>query len=294
MSIEVAYNTFVSAMVLGVIYALVALGYVVVYRASRVFNFVHPLFMLFGALLFTTLWSGDGLLAFALAALVATLVISAFGGILYIGVVHRSVGQPHWVQMVLTMGLGIAGLNLAQLFWGPEVRFIQPPWEHVRWQLPGGAILTRTDLILVIIGIVLCGVLYWLLTVSSLGVRLRATAENATLASYSGIRLGLWFGIAWGLAAAAAVVAGVAYSLRVPLDPSLADIGLIAFPAAMIGGMDSIEGCFVGALILGIIQQYSNVLWGVQASTAVTFAAVLVILFVRPRGLFGAPIADRV
>jgi branched-chain amino acid transport system permease protein len=294
MSLDVAYNTFVSSIVLGVIYSLVALGYVVVYRASRVFNFVHPQFMLFGALLFTTLRSGGGIGSFAWALLLSTFIIAVLGAVLYVGVVHRSVGQPHWVQMVLTMGLGIAGLNLAQLLWGPEVRFVSPPFAQVRWELRGGAVLTRTDLVVVVIGVVLCGALYWLLTVSPLGIRLRATAENATLASYSGIRLGLWFGVAWGIAAAAAVVAGVSYTLRVPLDPSLAEVGLIAFPAAMIGGMDSIEGCFVGALILGMIQQYSSVLWGAQASTALTFGAVLVILLVRPRGLFGAPIADRV
>jgi branched-chain amino acid transport system permease protein len=293
-SLQVAYNTLVSSLVLGVIYSLVALGYVVVYRASRVFNFAQPSFMLFGALLVTTLRSGDGVVPFVTAVVLSTVVIGLSGSAVYVLTVHRSVGQPHWVQMVLTMGLSIAGLNLAQLLWGPEVRFVEPPLSHVRWQLPGGAVFTRTDLIVVITGVVLCAVLYWLLTVSPLGIRLRATAENSTLASYSGIRLRRWFAIAWGIAAAAAVVAGVSYTLRVPLDPSLAEVGLVAFPAAMIGGMDSIEGCFVGALILAAIQQYSSVLWGAQASTAVTFGAVLVILVIRPRGLFGAPISDRV
>jgi len=294
MSLQTAYNTFVSALVLGVIYSLVALGYVVVYRASRVFNFVQPQFMLFGALLFTTLRRSEGAIPFTLALLFSIVAVAVSGALLYIIVVHRSVGQPHWVQMVLTMGLGIAGVNFAQLIWGSEARFVAPPVPHVVWTLPGGAILTRTDLIIVIIGVCLCASLYWLLTVSPLGVRLRATAENASLASYSGIRLGLWFGVAWAIAAGAAVVAGVSYSVRIPLDPSLTDVGLIAFPAAMIGGMDSIEGCFVGALILGIVQQFSSALWGTQVSTALTFGAVLVILVVRPRGLFGAPIADRV
>lgn len=294
MSLHVAYNTFLSSIVLGVIYSLVALGYVVVYRASRVFNFTHPQFMLFGALLFTTLHKGDSVLDFVLAALLSVAVIAVAGAVTYVVIVHRTVGQPHWVQMILTMGLGIALVNVAQLLWGSEVRFISLPGEKIRWTLPGDGLLTRTDLVIVVIGVVLCAGLYWLLTVSPMGIRLRATAENATLASYSGIRLGLWFGIAWAIAAGAAVVAGVSYSLRVPVDPTLADVGLVAFPAAMIGGMDSIEGCFVGALVLGMIQQFSSVLWGAQASTALTFAAVMVILVVRPRGLFGAPIADRV
>ncbi len=294
MSLHVAYNTFISSLVLGVIYSLVALGYVVVYRASRVFNFTHPQFMLFGALLFTTLHKGDSVLDFVTAVVISMVAIGLAGAATYYLVVHRTVGQPHWVQMILTMGLGIALVNVAQLIWGSEVRFLSLPGGKVRWELPGGGLVTRTDLVIVVVGVALCAALYWLLTVSPMGIRLRATAENATLAAYSGIRLGLWFSVAWAIAAGAAVVAGVCYSLRVPVDPTLADVGLVAFPAAMIGGMDSIEGCFVGALILGMIQQFSSVLWGAQASTALTFAAVMVILVVRPRGLFGAPIADRV
>jgi len=293
-SLTVAYNTFVSALVVGVIYSLVALGYVVVYRASRVFNFVHPQFMLFGALVFTSVRSGDGALPFVWALVGSAVLVAVMGALLYVIVVHKSVGQPHWVQMILTMGLGIAGVNIAQLFWGSDIRFVQPPFEHVSWDLPGGAVFSRTDLLIVVIGVALWAALYWLLTVSPMGIRLRATAENSTLAAYSGVKLRLWFAVAWAVAAGAAVVAGVCYSMRVPLDPTITDVGLVAFPAAMIGGMDSIGGCFVGAIILGLVQQYSSALWGVQASTATTFAAVLVILVVRPRGLFGAPIADRV
>jgi branched-chain amino acid transport system permease protein len=250
--------------------------------------------MLFGAFLFTTLRHGTSVIGFVAALLVSIVIIAGLGAILYIGVVHRAVGQPHWVQMVLTMGLGIAGINIAQLIWGSDFRVVPPALSHVSWRLPGGAVVTRTDLTIVVIGLALCGFLYWLLTVSPLGVRLRATAENPTLASYSGIRLGLWFSVAWAVAAGAAVVAGVSYSTRVPLDPTLVEVGLIAFPAAMIGGMDSIGGCFVGALILALIRQYSTVQWGGDASTALTFGAVLAILVFRPRGLFGAPISDRV
>jgi branched-chain amino acid transport system permease protein len=294
MSFQTAYNTLVSSMVLGVIYSLVALGYVVVYRASRVFSFVQPQFMLFGAFLFTTLRHGTSVVSFLVSLLVSVVVIGALGAAVYILVVHRSLGQPHWVQMVLTMGLGIAGINIAQLIWGSEFRVVPPMLEHITWRLPGGAVVSRSDVTIVIMGVALCGALYWLLTVSPLGVRLRATAENPTLASYAGVRLGVWFSVAWAIAAAAAVVAGVSYSVQVPLDPTLVEVGLIAFPAAMIGGMDSIEGCFVGALILALIRQFSTVLWGAEASIALSFGAVLAILVFRPRGLFGAPISDRV
>lgn len=294
MSGIIAYNTFVSAIVLGVIYSLIALGYVVVYRASGVFNFAHPQFMFLGALLFTTFYSGGGLAGFLLAVLIAVTVISAVGAAVYFGVVHLTLGRPHWIQMVLTMGLGIVGLNVAQWVWGTDTRFAKFPYKTVTWVLPGGARLGRTDLIIVIVGVALSAFLYWLLTVSPMGVRLRAIAENPTLSAYAGIRLGLWFSVAWAIAAAAAVVAGICYALRTPIDPSLTEVGLLAFPAAMIGGMDSVKGCFVGALILAIVQQFCAQLWGTDSSIAISFATVLVVLVVRPRGLFGAPISDRV
>lgn len=288
------YQTVVSSAVLGVIYSLVALGYVVVYRASRVFNFLQAQFMYFGALFFTTVYAGDTVWGFVWGLLLACVVAGVGGGLIYVLVIQRTAGEPHWIQMLLTLFLGIAGVNLAQLIWGSNPRFLQLPLESVTWQLPGGAVLTRVDLIIFLTGSALCAALYWLLTVSPMGVRLRATAENPDLAAYSGMRLSVWIGVAWGIAAVVGVVAAVSFGLRVPLDPAITEIGLLAFPAAMIGGMDSVKGCFVGGLILALVQQFAAVLWDVQTSIAVGFAVVLVVLVARPRGLFGAPIVDRV
>lgn len=294
MSLDMAYQTVVSAAVVGVIYSLIALGYVVVYRASRVFNFLQAQFLFFGALLFITLWSGDDVGTFVLA-LVATVVIVGLGGAaLYALVIHRTTGQPHWIQMLLTMFLGIAGLNIAQLIWGSDPRFLSAPGERVNWSLPGGAVISRVDVMILITGVVLWLALYWLLTVSPMGVRLRATSENSTLSAYSGMPLTLWFGVAWAIAAAVGVIAGVSFALRVPVDPTITEIGLMAFPAAMIGGMDSVKGCLVGAMILALVQQFAAVLWDVQTSIAAGFAVVLLVLMVRPRGLYGSPIVDRV
>lgn len=294
MSGVIAYNTLISSLILGIIYSLIAIGYVVVFRASRVFNFAHPQFMFMGALFFTTFYKGGGWVKFLLAVLASVLIIGAIGAIVYFLVVHRTLGRPHWIQMVLTMGLGIVGLNVAQWVWGTNTRFAKFPLRDHTWQLPGGARLGRTDLIIAVVGIVLYLFLYWLLTVSPMGVRLRAIAENPTLSAYSGIRLGQWFSIAWAIAAAVAVIAGIGYALRTPVDPSLTDVGLLAFPAAMIGGMDSIKGCLFGGVILALVQQYSAQLWNANTSVALGFGVVLVVLVVRPRGLFGAPVADRV
>jgi branched-chain amino acid transport system permease protein len=289
-----AYQTLVSSLVLGVIYSLVALGYVVVYRASRVFNFLQAQFIYFGALTFITIYSDGSLGSFLFGLAVAVIAVALASALLYVTVIHRTVGQPHWIQMLLTMFLGIAAVNIGQLIWGTDPRFTSFPLDPVKWTLPGGAVLTRLDLIILVSGILLWLALYWLLTVSPLGVRLRATAENSTLAAYSGMRLTWWFGLAWAIAAATSVVAGVSLAVKLPIDPTVTDIGLLAFPAAMIGGMDSVKGCLAGAIILALVQQYIAVAFDAQASIAAGFAVVLVVLMVRPRGLFGSPLVDRV
>ncbi|KQW45042.1 hypothetical protein ASC77_19875 [Nocardioides sp. Root1257] len=289
-----AYQTLMSALVVGVIYSLVALGYVVVYRASRVFNFLQAQFLYFGALLFISLWGGGGVASFALALVATVLIAAAAAIVLYALVIHRTTGQPHWIQMLLTMFLGIAGLNIAQLIWGSDPRFLDPPGARVNWTLPGGAVISRVDVAILVVGVMLWLALYWLITVSPMGVRLRATSENSTLSAYSGMPLMVWFGVAWAIAAAVGVVAGVSFAVRLPVDPTITEIGLLAFPAAMIGGMDSIKGCLVGGLILALVQQYTAVIWDTQTSIAAGFAVVLLVLIVRPRGLFGSPIVDRV
>lgn len=294
MNMGMAYQTLVGAVVVGVIYSLVALGYVVVYRASRVFNFLQAQFLYFGALLFITLWGGGGLTSFALALIAAVLLMAAAGAVLYAVVVHRTTGQPHWIQMLLTMFLATAGLNIAQLVWGSDPRFLDVPGDRVNWDLPGGAVISRVDVSILVAGVVLWVVLYWLITVSPMGVRLRATSENSALSAYSGMRLTMWFGVAWAIAAAVGVVAGVSLAARMPVDPTMTEIGLMALPAAMIGGMDSVKGCLAGGLILAIVQQFASVMWDTQTSVALGFAVVLVVLIVRPRGLFGSPVVDRV
>jgi branched-chain amino acid transport system permease protein len=209
-------------------------------------------------------------------------------------VMHRSAGYPHWVQMILTMGLSIVALNIAQLLWGTQIRYIDFPAPSATWSLPGGATLTSNDVAIIVAGVALSAALAWLLTGSRLGVRMRAAAEDPLLTAYSGLNVGWLFATAWMVAAGAAVVAGVMYSVNVPLSPGLAEVGLLAFPAAMIGGMDSIAGAFAGSFILAALDQVATRLWSSDAATAVAFAAVLAILIVRPQGLMGTRRLQRI
>lgn len=286
-------NTLVASAVLGSVFSLVTIGYIVVYRASHVFNFMHPQFMLFGALFYTSFYK-DGYASFTWAVLLSMAIVTAVGALTYLLVVDRAATLPHWVQMVLTLGLSICALNIAQIMFGPNLRFLRVPLTDEIWRLPADGRLTKIDLAVFITGVLLFAVLYWLLVKSPIAYRLEATAADPMLAAYSGINLRFWFAVAWAVAAAAAVVGGIAYSVRIPVDTSLTNVGLAAFPAAMLGGMDSIHGAFIGSFILAILVQFTTLTWGAEVATAVAFSLVVVVLVVRPRGLFGSPVVERV
>jgi branched-chain amino acid transport system permease protein len=289
------YSSAIFAVVLGAIYVMVTLGYVVVYRASKVFNFAHPEFMLVGALAFTTFYGtarGIGLFAGALlASMVLTAVIGA--GVYWV-TIRRLGGQPHWVQMILTLGVSILMLNVAEMIWGTGTRNVALPFASHVFSVGAGVHLTITDLTVVVSCLVLGIGLYYLLTKSPIGTRLNATAENPVLAASCGIRVERWLGLSWAIAAAAAVIGGVAYSLEVPLTPGLTDVGLLVFPAAMIGGVDSISGAIVGAFLLAFIQELTTTFWNQDAATGVCFLVALLFLVVKPQGLFGRREVERV
>lgn len=293
MTLQAFVNTAVASLVLGAVFSLVTIGYIVVYRASHVFNFMHPQFMLLGALLYTSFYK-DGYANFVWAVLLSMVIVTLISAATYVFVVDRAAALPHWVQMILTLGLSIVSIDLIQLKFGTNLRFLRLPLTIKVWHLPAGGVLTNMDLVVLVTGVLLAGGLFWLLTKSSLAYRLDATAADPTLAAYSGISLRFWFALAWAIAAAAAVVGGIAYSTRVPVDTSLTEVGLLAFPAAMLGGMDSIHGAFIGAFILAVIQQFGTLLLGAEVSTAIAFSLVVLVLVLRPRGLFGSPVVERV
>lgn len=293
MTLQEFVNTLVASLVLGSVYSLVTIGYIVVYRASHVFNFMHPQFMLFGAFFYTSFYK-NGYRSFGWAVLLSMVIVTVVGALTYLLIIDRAATLPHWVQMVLTLGLSICALNMAQLMFGPSLRFLRLPIVDDVWHLPGDGILTKIDLAVFISGVVLFATLYWVLARSPIAYRLDAVAADPTLAAYSGINLRFWFAVAWAIAAAAAVIGGIAYSTRIPVDSSLTNVGLLAFPAAMLGGMDSLHGAFIGAFILALMQQFGTLLLGAEVSTAIAFSLVVVVLVFRPRGLFGSPVVERV
>ena len=282
----------VQTLIYASIYSLFGLGYVLIYRASRVFNFAIAEMGLFSALLFTTCFVAFGLVW----AIVLTVIGSlALGAALYLGIFSRLVGQEEWSQMIVSFALSIALLAVCGLIWGTEIRNIDVPGEKdTLFHIPGHVTLTITDVVLIVSGFTIWGVLAWATTLSRLGVYMRATAENPLLAAQQGLPVTLIICTAWGVGGLVSAVAAVSYGIRLQVDPTMILLGLVAVPAALLGGLDSVFGKLPGAIILGAAQATAAAFFGAAAGDVVAFATLLVVLLVLPHGLFGSKLIRRV
>jgi len=269
-------------------YVLLAIGYVVVYRASRILNLAHgELMMLSGYVLFALLSAAPGE---PIAVLPATLVVSFLVGVaVYFVVMRPMAGHPLFSAVLVTVSLGICLRGLVLLGWTADIKY---PLALMGYQnrprhLLGGAILSDADLLsIVTAGLLLVG-LWLFLTRSRLGIQMRATAESPRLAAHRGVNIHLVFSVSWGISTFAAGVAGVLYASNVRLDPEIGVIGLKAFPVALVGGLDSLRGVLPAGLVIALLEilaiKYVNPL----LSEVVPFLALLLMLVFRPWGFFG-------
>lgn len=285
---------------LGAIYALIALGFVAIYRASSVFNFAHGEFVLFGAMLMTTL------VGIGLPWIVALLATMAGTGALAAGIertIFRPlVGRPVFVTIILTIFVGLVLHVVAILLWGTQTRGMPTPWPRGGTTRVLGALVTHNAIATVVVAALALLAFYLLFQRSKLGIGMRATATDQEAALGVGIPVGGIFGQVWFIAGAMAALAGVFLSMfpRV-LAPELSFVALRAFPAILIGGLESPLGAVVGGLSLGVLevlaQGYVNPNlgdFGRNLHTVVAYLVMIGVLVVRPYGLFGKPEIQRV
>lgn len=275
------------AIVTGSLYGLVGVGFVLLYRASKVLSFTQGGFMLLGAYLFYALVA-ENKLPFLAAAGIAALVVAAFSAIVYVVVFARVAAREAFATSVATLGL--AGVITAIV----AVRFGSSP-VTVPADVVGagafnilGATITIADLVSIGIMVVVLGAILVVLATTPLGLRMNAVADNPSLSVHLGVSAARIATIAWALAGLTAALAGVAFALRTPFDPAnIAIIGFYAFPAIILGGLDSISGAIFGGLMLGALQGFASVTLGPDWIDLVSFGVMLVFLMLKPTGLFG-------
>lgn len=281
-------QTLVNIAVLASIYALIACGYVVVYRTSRVLSLAHGELMMLGAFgLWVTIAMFDGV---PLVAVLAALLIAAVVGVVvYAALMRRMTGEAVLAAVLATIALGILLRGLAVLIWGPSERhpLAALGWNNPVFELPAGARISAIDASLVGAAVLCYAGLFVFLRFSPWGIRMRAAGQSPLLAAQRGISLHVIYALAWSLATLTGGTAGMLLALNTALDQTMVVIGLKAFPAALVGGLDSLAGAILGALIIAtaevmVIQFVSPLL-----ADVVPFIVLLAMLIVRPWGLFG-------
>jgi len=277
----------VNITVLAAIYALLACGYVLIYRVSRVMNMAHGELTMLGAyLLLSTAWLFTDHPTTAIGA--AVLLSLTVGVLVYVVLMRKMTGEMVLAAILTTIALGILLRGLVVLIWSAQQQYPAQALalDNPPIVLPGGARISTFAAILVLATGLIYGGLFAFLRFGRWGVRMRAAGQNPLLAAQRGINLHVIYALAWGLSTLTGALAGMLIALDSGLTGTMVTIGLKAFPAALVGGLDSLAGALLGSLIVGtaeVLLVYVNPL----LSEVVPFLVLIVMLIVRPWGLFG-------
>jgi branched-chain amino acid transport system permease protein len=288
---------------LGSVYALVALGFVVIYRATGVINFAQGGLVVFGAFLVYQAehtWH----LPFWAGALFAISCCAAIGAAFEALVLRRMIGQPIFAIILITIGLFLLVEPITTTIWHNPPGGIETPWHLSRVTISDVKIL-QINIATVVLGAIVLGCFFALFRYTKVGVAMRATAVDQEAALAQGISVRQIFALSWAIAGAVAVVGGMMLAGGAGPAPGLSVnlnlIALRAFPAIILGGLDSPGGAVAGGLIIGLAQVLSGgyvpenaPALGSEFADVVPYLIMLVILLVRPYGLFGTPEVRRV
>jgi branched-chain amino acid transport system permease protein len=267
-------------------YALLAAGIVVLYKAGRVVNFAHGELAVIGGYVFYSagLMAGDTSIWLASVGAVTFSVIA--GIVIYTALMRRLVGEPFYVAILVTIGIAIVLKSAIVVIWRAQRVTIDIGMAPAV-RLAGGASLSYMDISTVIVTIAFFAGLYLFLRFTRLGVHFRGTAENPLLASQRGVDVNVVLSLAWIIAILAASLSGVLYGGRASLSAESATIGLAGLTAALVGGLDSLRGAVLGALVVASVQYLTVRLIDPVLSEAVPFLILLFVMVVRPWGLLG-------
>jgi len=279
----------------GSLYALVALGIVLIYRATRILNFAHGDVATVATFVALALL-GQGLPfpgALLLSLLAGGLLAVAFYFSVLVPAQRRDANLL--TQVILTLALALMLQGIVTAVWGAEPLPFPFPISATRTFTVGGVVVSHLALATLSVGVVGSVLLYLLVQRTRVGLALRATSENLPAAQTLGLPTRSILALAWGVASALGGVAGVFLAPALLLDPFfMLDPFLKAFAAAVLGGLNSLPGAIVGGLALGIAESLTGAWISIQFKNTLAFVVIIVVLLVRPEGLFGREFKERV
>lgn len=270
----------------GCIYGLVALGFVLIYKASEGVNFAQGDMMMLGA--FITLgivneeyWA----IAFVPGVILAMVIMGGVGYGLDRFILRGIFGQPQFALVILTIGLGFVFRFLAGAIWGYTPLVLDTPFAGRNVEL-GGIVVGAEDVVTILATVLLTLVLWFFFARTRLGLAVQASSQNQLAAYYMGIPVRTVNSIVWGVSGMVATVAGVLYASKGAIDPNIGLLGIKAFAAAVIGGFGSLPGALLGGVIIGIVEPLSARFLPAGLSQMMPYIIMLVVLVARPAGLF--------
>ena len=278
----------VNVAVLAAIYALISCGYVLIYRVSRVLSLAHGELMMLGAYglaATASLFSGNPLVAIA-----ASLALALAAGLaVYVALMWRMTGESVLAAVLATIALGILLRGAMVLVFGTQTQYPLQGlgWTNASIALGASARISAAGLALILATATVYGGLFLFLRATRWGIRMRAAGQNPLLAAQRGIRLHGIYALAWGLATLTGGMAGMLIACDAGIESTLVTIGLKAFPAALVGGLDSLAGALAGSLIVAAAEVLVIQFVDPLLSDVIPFFVLLAMLAVRPWGLFG-------
>lgn len=282
----------IAGLSLGAVYSLICMAFVVVYRASLVVNFSLGGMVVLGAYLAYQFVAWH--VPFFFAVLLAALVVALVGLAIERLVLRRMVGQPVFAVILITLGLLYVLEQVCTTFWGYELRMLGDPWG-LRTFLVGGVTIKIVDLWTIAASALALGLSFFGFRRTTIGIAMRAAASDPEAALAHGVSPRTIQGLAWALAGVLAVVAGVFIGAGSRgVDLSVSAVALRAFPATILGGLDSTEGAVAGGLIVGLVEVMSAAYLtpnapslGSNVHVVIPYLLMIAVMLVRPYGLFG-------
>jgi len=277
----------ISGAAIGCIYALIALGFVLIYKATEVVNFAQGDVMMLGAFVAFS-FSSILDLGFWAALPLSLMVMALFGAVFDRFLLRPIIGMPTFSAVMVTLAAGFAMRGIASMVpgWGTDTHSLKAPWSDEVIRL--GEVVVSTDhLAILAVTALLCLLLYLFFKGTRVGIAMQAASQNQLAAYYMGIPVRRINSLIWSIAAAVAALAAVLLAPITFVHNNMGFIGIKAFPAAVVGGFGSIPGAIVGGLVIGWVEAFAGFYLPEGFKDIAAYIVVLLVLMLRPSGIFG-------
>lgn len=284
----------VSGLANGCVYGLIALGFVLIYKATEAVNFAQGDMMMLGAFIALGLTNEAFMgLPFGVAVIGALLITAMIGFMIEVLVLRRIFGQPQIAVVIVTIALGFVLRFIAGAIWGHEPLSLESPLAGVDLRL-GGLVIGLDELVVILTTLILTGVLYLFFNRTRLGVAMQAASQNQLAAYYMGIPVRHVQSLIWALSGMVAAIAGILFASKGTIEPISGLLGLKAFAAAVIGGMGSLPGALVGGLVVGVIEPFAGRYLPPGYSQIAPYLLLFLMLVFRPHGILAQVASKKV